>query len=187
MTQPPAAPRLVPLPYAELTVEQRELLDPLGGDDALHIFGTLVRYPGLFRRWLPFAGKLLQGGALPARARELVILRVALRCGASYEWAQHVGIAQQAGVSTDEVRRVVLGPTEAGWSADDAALLRAADELVDDHCISDATWAILRATLDEHQLIELPMLAGHYALLAGTLNSLGVQPDSSSLPALGEV
>jgi len=31
------------------------------------------------------------------------------------------------------------------------------------------------------------MLAGHYAMLAGTLNSLGVQPETSELPDLGEV
>ena len=30
---------------------------------------------------------------------------------------------------------------------------------------------------DERQLIELCLLAGHYTMLAGTLNSLGVRPD----------
>ena len=30
------------------------------------------------------------------------------------------------------------------------------------------------------------MLAGHYAMLAGMLNSLGVQPETADLPALGE-
>ena len=58
-------------------------------------------------------------------------------------------------------------------------MLRAVDELGRDNVIADATWAQLRADYDERQLIELCMLAGHYVMLAGTLNSLGVQPDSA--------
>jgi hypothetical protein len=60
------------------------------------------------------------------------------------------------------------------------------DELQDGHCISEATWASLAERYDERQLIELPMLSGHYALLAGALNSFGVQPEGP-LPGLGEV
>ena len=41
--------------------------------------------------------------------------------------------------------------------------------------ISDATWNELASHYDERQLIELPMLVGHYHLVAYTLNSLGVQ------------
>ena len=42
----------------------------------------------------------------------------------------------------------------------------------------------LAARYDERQLIELPMLVGHYHLVAFTLNSLGVQlePGLEGLP-----
>jgi len=53
--------------------------------------------------------------------------------------------------------------------------MRAADELHDDSCLTDATWAALAERYGDHQLIEVPMLVGHYHLLAFTLNSLGVQ------------
>lgn len=185
MTTHPATARLGPLPPDEMSDEQRELLSAI--PQPLNIFSTLVRHPGLFRRWMPFAGKLLQGGKLPARARELVILRTAWRCGADYEWGQHVAIARDAGLSVEEIRAVAKdGPDAPGWPASEAALLRAVDELVDQHCIGDDTWAALAASFDERQLIEVPMLSGHYALLAGTLNSLGVQPERPDLPALGE-
>jgi 4-carboxymuconolactone decarboxylase len=180
----PTSPRLAPLATEHQTEEQRELLAALGGGDALHIFSTLVRHPGLFRRWIGFGGKLLQGSKLPARSRELVILRVAWRCRAAYEWSQHVSIAKDAGLDAEAIRRVATDDT-AGWSADDAALLRAVDELHDDFCIKDATWDELAAFLDERQLIELPVLAGHYAMLAGALNSFGVQTERP-LPGLGE-
>src|SRR5205807_1946419 len=54
-------------------------------------------------------------------------------------------------------------------------LPRAADELHDGACIGDDTWSVLAAHLDERQLIEVPMLIGHYHLVAFTLNSLGVR------------
>ncbi len=67
------------------------------------------------------------------------------------------------------------GAGASGWSTLDATLLRAVDELHDDACISDDTWAVLAAHYDERQMIELPMIIGHYHMLAFTLNSLGVQ------------
>jgi 4-carboxymuconolactone decarboxylase len=178
-------PRIPPLRPDELTDQQQELIGG-GVTPPLNIFLTLARYPGLLRKWLPFGGKLLAGGKLTPRDRELVILRSAFRCGARYEWAQHVAIAGTAGLTTEEIRRVGQGPGDAGWSAADATLLRAVDELHDDHCIGDATWNALARNYGTEQLIEIPMLAGHYAMLAGVLNSLGVQPETTDLPGLGE-
>jgi 4-carboxymuconolactone decarboxylase len=178
------APRIPPVRSEELTAEQRELI---GGDGPqLNIFLTMARYPGLLRKGLPFGGKLLAGGKLTARDRELIILRTAYRCGSRYEWAQHVAIARVAGLTTDEIRRVASGPDATGWGDADATLLSTVDELVDEHCIGDDTWTALATRYGTEQLIEIPMLAGHYTMLAGMLNSLGVQPETSDLPTLGE-
>jgi alkylhydroperoxidase family enzyme len=141
-----------------------------------NIFTTFVRAPGLFRRWLPFGGKLVKG-KLPARERELLILRTGWNCGAEYEWAQHARLALSCDLSATEVERVVRGPDAEGWSDFEATLLRAADELHSDSFISDGTWAALAERYDTQQLIEVPMLVGHYHLVAMTLNTLGVQLD----------
>lgn len=178
----PTSPRITPVPPDELDEQQRELL---GGGPTLNIFATLVRHPGLYRRWIPFGGKLLAGSKLSPRDRELVILRTAWRCDAAYEWGQHVGFAREAGLSDDEIRRIAAGADDPTWSQADADLLRMVDELVDAHCISDATWASLAERYDVKQMVELPMLSGHYAMLAGTLNSLGVETEGP-LPGLGE-
>jgi 4-carboxymuconolactone decarboxylase len=188
MAEASGVPRITPLRPEELTDDQRELLG--GGGPQLNIFLTLARYPGLLRKWLPFGGKLLAGGKLSPHDRELVILRSAFRSGARYEWAQHVAIARTAGLTTEEIRRVAtgdIGSGDAAWSDADATLLRAVDELHDDHCIGGDTWNALASRYGTEQLIEIPMLAGHYAMLAGVLNSLGVQPETSDLPGLGEV
>jgi alkylhydroperoxidase family enzyme len=178
----PSSPRIAPLTPDEQSDVQRELL---AGTPPLNIFATLVRHPGMYRRWAPFGGKLLAGAKLPPRDREIVILRTAFRCGASYEWGQHVQIARDAGLTDDDIRRVAAGADADGWADGDDVVVRAVDQLTDDHCIDDATWAQLAERFDEQQLIELPVLSGHYAMLAGALNSYGVQPERV-LPALGE-
>jgi 4-carboxymuconolactone decarboxylase len=176
MSSRPASPRIAPLAPADRDEQATALLAQAGAPDrpALNIFATLVRHPGLFRRWLPFGGKLL-AGRLPARDRELLILRTGWRCRSEYEWGQHTVIGRAAGITDEELRRIEEGPDASGWAGLDATLLRAADELHDDGCISDATWAGLAAAYDERQLIEVPMLVGQYHLVAFTLNSLGVQ------------
>ncbi len=172
----PTSPRIPPLPAAEQDDQHRELLAgaTAPGSPASNIFATLVRHPGLFRKWMPFGGKMLSG-KLPARDRELLILRVGWRCQSEYEWGQHVIIGRAAGITDDEIERIKRGPTAEGWDPFDATLLRAADELHDDACIGDDTWAALAARYDERQLIEVPMVVGQYHLVSFTLNSLGVQ------------
>jgi 4-carboxymuconolactone decarboxylase len=171
------APRIPPLPPEDRSEEARELLAAVtaGDGSAVNIFATLVRHPKLVKRWMSFGGALLLRGELPPRDRELLILRTALRCGADYEWGQHVRIATDSGVTADEIRRVADGPDAPGWDPFDAALVRAVDELRDDAVISDGTWATLSERYDERQLIELPMLVGQYHLVAFALNSLGVE------------
>jgi alkylhydroperoxidase family enzyme len=175
MSARPSAPRIPPLAAADRDEQTRELLAGVDAEAvASNIFATLVRHPGLFRRWLPFGGKLLSG-RLPARHRELAILRTGWLCRSEYEWGQHVLLARRAGVTDAEIAAVKEGPDAAGWTALESALLRAADELHISACIAEATWEALAAHLDERQLIEVPMLIGHYHLVAFTLNSLGVQ------------
>ena len=142
-----------------------------------NIFSTLARHPDLFRAWLPFGGALLGGGVLPARERELLILRTGWNCGSPYEWGQHVRIAERLGMPREEILRVCEAPEADGWSTADATLLRAADELHEHAKLSDGTWGRLAETYDERGLIEIAMLVGHYHMVAFALNSLEVDLD----------
>ena len=175
MTRPPQ-PRIAPLPPSERSPSAQALLDQVtvAGSEA-NIFTTLVRAEGLTRKWLPFGGKLLSG-KIPARDRELLILRTGWNCRSVYEWGQHSLIGLVVGLTQEEIDRVVRGP-EAGWEPFESVLLSAADELHRDWCISDPTWEELSRHYSTEQLIELPMLVGHYHMVAMTLNSLGVEPE----------
>ncbi len=152
------------------------------GGSPPHVFTTLARHRVLFRRWMRFAGKLMPGGKLRRVESELVILRVAHNTGSEYEWVQHEQMGKLAGLSEEEIARVKLGPQAPGWSERQAAMLAAVDELHEQSRIGDEVWERLADQLDEIELIELCVLAGHYTMLAMTLNSLAVEPDPISEP-----
>jgi alkylhydroperoxidase family enzyme len=173
----PTEPRLAPLEESEWSAEQRELLAPMRRDGGVYnVFTTLARHPKLMKRWLPFANHLLFKSSLAARDRELLILRVACLAGSEYEWGQHVVIAGREGLSAAEIARVAEGPA-GGWAEADAALLRAADELYEESCLSEASWAALRRRFGEVEIMDLVFTVGGYALLAMALNSFGVRLD----------
>ena len=180
-------PRIPPLPPQEWSGEIKKLLDavPGGVENRLgdnNIFPTLARHPELFRAWIRFGGYLLTSGKLPGRDRELLILRTAVNCRSSYEWGQHVRISLAGGLEREIVDRVLDGPGAEGWTAHEVALLRAADELHRDSRISDETWTALAETYDTERLIEATMVVGHYQMLAGALNSFGVELDEGLEP-----
>jgi 4-carboxymuconolactone decarboxylase len=180
-------PRIPPLPPDRWEGDLKRILEavPPGIDRRLgdnNIFPTLAQHPDFFRAWLPFGGFLLTAGKLSGRDRELLILRTAVNCRSSYEWGQHVRISLDGGIEREAIDRVLEGPDADGWTPHEAALLRAADELHEQTRISDETWETLAQTYDPEQMIEAAMVVGHYTMLAGALNSFGVELDEGLEP-----
>ncbi|HEU4431044.1 MAG TPA: carboxymuconolactone decarboxylase family protein [Myxococcota bacterium] len=175
-------PRIEPLDAASAPPETRDQLAKLAGGDVaggrvLNIFSTLAHHPELMRRWLVFGNHVLAKSTLPARERELAILRVGYLCKSEYEWGQHVLIARRCGISDEEIARIAVGPDARGWSSADAAILRAADELHADQMIGDGTWAELEKKWSVQQRMDLVFAIGQYHLVAMALNTFGVQRD----------
>ena len=141
-------------------------------DDAGNVLSTLVRHPKLTRAYLRFSSYLLYGSTLPPRIREQIILRVAHRRGCAYEWAHHVEIGKEAGLSNADIEAAQTGKSK---DAFDSALMNAVDELDEKTNISDQTWAALGERLDEQQRMDLVFTTGNYIALAMALNTFGVE------------
>ncbi len=156
-----------------------ELIAPLAS--LPEIIRTMLRHPRLFSRITDVGIHLLSKGALPARERELAILRIGWLCKAPYEWGEHVLVAKKVGLGSEEIERVAQGSHADGWNEHDQAILRAAEELHADAMISDATWATLAKRYDERQLIELPILIGQYQMVAYYQNSLRLRLHQGNL------
>ena len=183
-------PRIAPLPPTAWPPEMRAALAAMRPPNPRHPFpptedrpkglnvlGTFAHHPELARAFFAFNGHLLFASTLTPRQRELLVLRVAALRGATYEWEQHARLAADNGIDAVEVARVAAGADAPGWSPLEQALLRAADELVRDAAIGDATWAVLAATFDERQLLDLVFTVGAYDALAMALRVCGTPLD----------
>ena len=171
-------PRLAPLPSNEWDDEQRELLTRGNPPRVLNVFATLIRHQDLYRRWMPFANHVLFKSSLPPREREMAILRIGWLCRSGYEFHQHTRIGKDAGLSDAEIERLKSDPDAPGWTAAEAALLRAVDDLHGDQFISDATWRRLGQHYNTRQVIDLVFAVGQYMMVSMALNSFGVQIES---------
>ena len=171
-------PRLEPIQPEDWTDDIKKTLQPnVEKGTVFNIFKTLSHHPDLFRRWLVFGNHVLFKSTLPPRERELIILRIGWLCEAEYEWAQHVLIGKEAGLTAEEIDRVKAGPNARGWSEADKLLLQATDELRKDAFITDATWNGLCQHFDKKQLMDVVFAVGQYNLVSMALNTLGVQLD----------
>lgn len=148
-----------------------------GRPKGLNVLGALAHHPELAHAFFTFNGHLLSATSLTPRQRELLVLRTAVLRQSEYEWAQHVVIAGDVGISRAEVAQIAWGPDSALWSPADAALLRTADELVADGVISDATWATLAENLSTQQILDVIFTVGAYETLGWMLRSFGVELD----------
>ena len=163
--------------FSTLSAEDREMgeRNKVNGE-VVHIFRVLMQNPKLARSWSRFAGYILGGQSLPARDREILILRIGWLNQAAYEWEQHVRIGKAAGLSDDEIDRISKGP-KAGWNKHDAALVQAADDLYENSVVSDETWKQLSERFNTEQMMDAVFTVGQYNLVSWALNSFGVPLD----------
>jgi 4-carboxymuconolactone decarboxylase len=141
---------------------------------------TQLRHAPLAKAFLAFNAHFFYASKLPARVREILILRIAWLRHAEYEYVAHVALGKRAGLTDAEIERMQLGPGADGLPAGDADLLRAVDELEAQARIGKDTWTALSQVFDEQQMLEIIFIVGCYETLAMVLNSCAVQLDTET-------
>jgi alkylhydroperoxidase family enzyme len=172
-----SSPRIAPIALDQLTDEQAALG---GGRDnlrcQLNFVRTLVQHPALYGTWIPFAEQLIFRSSLPPKHREMLIIRTSQLCGERYEIAHHLYIARTLGLTDAEIDATKRGSNEL---ADfELTLLKAAEELVTNHCVADATWATLAEQYTTQQLMEVVFVVANYSLIAMVTNSFGIHSET---------
>jgi 4-carboxymuconolactone decarboxylase len=193
--QPAPGTRLAPIPYAEWDEQTRTVLLSHLRRPELYLSGApdappmpvvlelFAHHLALSETWLTFTDMLAgEHARLDPGQRELLILRVAWRTGSGYEWHQHRRMGADAGLSDAQLAAVPEGAGAGVWSTLERALLRAVDEMIDDFCVGDDTWASLASALEPAQVFEVLFVIGGYLSLAGVLNSVGLRGEP---PAAG--
>lgn len=169
-------PRLAPVPLSELSGDRLELVKPRIRDGKLpNLYGTLIHHQKFYAPRASFGSYIQRESSLPPKSRELLIMRTGYLHKAEYEWAHHVPISKEAGLTDAEIARIAVGPSAKEWNEEQRALLQAADELRREAFISDATWKTLSKYYNTQQMIEIVYTVGGYAMTAVAINSLGIQ------------
>ena len=127
------------------------------------------------RKYWEYTGHFVRNATIPARHRELLILRTAWLSRGDYIWGRHDVIGKEAGLTAEEIARVTAGPDAPGWDDFERALLAAADELHTSRFISDATWSVLAEGYTDDELRQVVLVVGNYTQLAMFQNALGAQ------------
>ena len=168
-------PRIAPVPDSQWTEDQRALAARFGDAGVpSNDLGTYLHHPVLAKNIMPFERYISNESTLPARHRELLILRTAWLCRSEYIGPSS-GTARKAGIGHDELVNIARGADARGWDPFEATLLRAADQLHASAFVDDATWSQLSAKYDTRGLMDAVFTVAEFTMVAGTVNSTGVQ------------
>lgn len=170
----PISPRLEPIPA--VVAKAREAMKDLP-INAVNVLATMAHNGKVARGVNALAQAVVLDGAVARRQVELAILRTGWRCRSEYEFGQHTLFGREAGLTDEEIYAITLPLDAHAWSDADRTVLRITDELYDDDCISDDTWAAATAHFSAAGIVQLIAATGCYRLMSAFLNSTGVERD----------
>ena len=165
------SPRIPPVAPSAMTDQQRQLV---GKWSSMNFAAVIVTHPELYKTLVPLIAKVISGSNLPPRDREILVLRTLALSDEVYETNHHALIARNAGMTDAEIEQAKTG-AGAELSAFDQSLVRAAEELARNQCVTDATWSELARRYSPVELMEVVALVGVYTLMAMLTKSYGIQ------------
>jgi 4-carboxymuconolactone decarboxylase len=122
------------------------------------------------------------GSPLPAKLREIAILRVGHLSNSAYEVFQHEALARHVGLSEAEIDAVRKGGAAASVLGEaGAAVLAYVEDLVKNVRASDATLAAVRMHLNDTQFVDLTLVTGMYMMVSRFLETTGVEIDAAPI------
>ena len=170
-----AQDRMPPIPADKLTPAQKksaELLaaTPRGAAGAGGPFVPLLRSPELMDRVQAVGEYLRFHNSVPQKLVEMAILMTARQWTQQYEWNAHHPLAVKAGLKPDIAAAIAAGRHPDGMADDEDMVYNFVSEMLENHSVSDPTYARVLAKFGERGVVDTAGLVGYYATLAGILN-----------------
>jgi 4-carboxymuconolactone decarboxylase len=174
------------------------------GGTLTQLDGMLLHSPEFADGWNSMLGAVRGQSTLPPDVRELVILRVAARNGADFEWIAHEPVAREAGLGDEQIAAIGLGGAGAGSAGAGAggagagsagagagaglspaqwAALAYADAMTTHVTVPGEIFQAVRAHFDDRQVLELTVTVAAYNMVSRVLVALEVRPGDDSSAA----
>ena len=154
----------------------------------ISLYRALAHSPGMLKNFSRLGGYIRHESPLDPRLRELAILQVGYLARAAYEYSHHIKIGRDFGLSDDDIRAVALETRGEASGLEPVArtVLLAAREMTLDGAVSEATFAALKAELDNECLVDLIVTTGFYNGVVRILESLQIDVEEEYLLYLEE-
>jgi len=169
-------PRRPDPPDDALSARTRATLAALPGNN---VFRALAQADAAFPPLMELTASLWNDAVLSARHRELAILRIARLLDCDYEWMHHVEVARMVGIDEDAIAALDRGDVT-GFDGADRLVLDAVPVLLERRRTDDALFDALDHALTTRGVVELHLVVGVYAAIAGVVADLDVDPDPRS-------
>ena len=169
-----AQDRLPPIPADKMTDAQKQAAAQFKANRGQDVFGPfvpLLRSPEVMLRTMALGDYLRYKTALGNPLNEFVILLTARHYTQHYEWSVHYPIAVQAGVSAETAKAIAEGRRPRAMSPDQEIAYDFTSELLQNHAVSDPTYARAVARFGEQGTIEMVGVAAYYSYQSMVLNT----------------
>jgi alkylhydroperoxidase family enzyme len=149
---------------------------------------ALVNSPNGARAFSRLGGFIRNRSRLDPRLREMAILQVGYLARSRYEYSHHIKIGREFGISDDDIRAIAAESAAEGSGLGELerAVLTAAREMVSGLAISDLTFSILKASLDDECLVDLVITISFYCGVVRLLATLEIEVEPEYLGYLDE-
>ncbi len=141
-----------------------------------NLYAMLLNSPPIAEGWLAFLTSVRQKSSLPADARELLIMRVAVLNNAEYEFAQHMPFAIKAGFTEAQMTQL-RGNELSAFDAREQALIAYCDAMTRHIRVPDAVFEAVRPYFNNQEMVEITATIGAYNMVSRFLEALEVDHD----------
>lgn len=170
---PSRLPPVEPGSRPELAQLERQILQERGRISTL--YRVLLNSAPLAQGWEALFTAIRNRASLPARSRELAILRIAVLNGANYEFDAHVPHARKAGLPDEAIAALRTGSVSDALVIEDRLVLELTDAMTRDIEVPDALFERVREHFDAERLVELVATIAAYNMVSRFLVALRIE------------
>ena len=163
---------VVPGSRPELAEIEAKILKERGRISPL--YQVLLNSPEIAKGWETLLSAVRNRSSLPARLREIMILRVAVINRAQFEFDAHAPIARQEGVSEEQIELLQQDKVIRGFSEIEILVLELTDVMTKQIQVPDELYDQVKAHFNDLEILEVVTTISAYNMVSRLLNALHV-------------
>jgi len=148
-----------------------KVLNRVGGP-----FGVLMYSPGLAEMVCKTGAHVRLKSSLTMKQRELAIIAVSREKDAAYEWAAHVRVGRENGLSEETIEAVRHRKDVTRLDPDDRDIVTYVRQLLQKNKVEQTLFDDLVKRHDVRWLVELTATIGQYQYISAINNAFDLQP-----------